>query len=199
MKPSKGIDSLTSSWNLWVECYKRQLKGLSRDDSDIPLRMRGYIELTMSELTDRERKSIDTALRRGYSLTYSTRWYSCLRHILKSVDFNIGYVGKTRSNLWFPTKEMRDRCIRLMEAQLVMTKKFSAASMNKRFDNQISIHVGRTQRGQPMKAHLTELRIVVDEFMAEWAAEREALANKIAADDAVIRIPFDSFRERENK
>jgi hypothetical protein len=193
MKPSKGMTSLTTAWNAWVTCWKKHEPKWEVEDYLIPLRMRGYLELRMGNMSDKERKHIDASIRRGYKLANNTRWATCLEHLLRIVDWKVSYIGKTNADLWFPTTEMRDRCIKLMEAQLVMTGKFSARDLRERGDNGISIRVSTRKA---TKAHLTELRVVVDEFMAEWAAEREQFARSLKPDDATVRVPFDSFKER---
>ncbi len=75
-----------------------------------------------------------------------------------------------------------------------MTDKFNANDLSKYGENYVRINV--TARGNPMKAHLTELRQVVDEHMEFWVRRRTRLANKLESDDAVIRVPFDSMKEK---
>lgn len=193
MKPSHGIETITGAWNRWVNTYKRQPSG-KYCDSEIPIRLRGYSELTMGELTDKERKAIDASIRRGYTLAKSSRWYMCLQLILRSVDFQLGYLGKTRGSIWMPDTESRDALLQHMEAQLVMTEKFSAGDLSTYGEHYVRVNVNT--RANPMKAHLTELRQVIDEHMEFWVRRRTRLANKLESDDAVIRIPFDSMKEK---
>lgn len=196
MKPSDGIDTYNAINHCHYNCWKRS-KGHT-EDKDVPIRMRGYGEVAMGNLTPKERKEIDSALRRGYSLSINNRTRVVIDFITRSVDFAIGYLGKSKGSLWFPDADMRDRCLKLMEAQLVMTRKFTAAGLRARGPRGIYIQVP-TGRGQSTcKAYLTELRLIVDEFMAEWAAEREQFANRLLSDDAVVRVPFDSHKEKDN-
>ena len=71
MKPSHGIEALTPAWNRWVNTYKRQPSG-KYSDSEVPIRLRGYSELTIGDLTTKERKAIvvsdDRAARKQCSL-----------------------------------------------------------------------------------------------------------------------------------
>jgi hypothetical protein len=194
MKPSNGMEGIITAWNRWVASWKKSDSYATADE--VPLRMRGYTEIVMGNLPQRERKAIDTSLRRGYSLAESNRAALILNLIAKSVDFDIGYLGKTRGSLWLPSSAARDACLQHLEAQLVMTEKFSAKGLKARGDNRISIQVDQEWGDNPLKSHMTELRVVVDEHMAHWAVDREKLANSLLTDDAAIRIPYDSHKGR---
>lgn len=198
MKPSKGIEQGATAWNRWVRIYKKQPSG-QYSDHEIPVRLRGYSELRMGDLTKRERKAIDTSIRRGYSLSESPRWMECLRFIIRSVDWNLGYLGKTRGTLWFPSNEARDDCLQHMEAQLVMTEKFSARDLYTYGDNKLRIQVsgasGYNYDADHLKAHLTELRTVADEHMDAWVTQRVTLADRLLPDDAIVRVPYDTKKE----
>ena len=196
MKPSKGIEAGTSAWNRWVQAHKR-MKGWP-NDSDIPIRLRGYSEVTMKDLSTKERKAIDSALRRGYTLSRSPMWGQVLNVILRSVDWSIGYMGKSKANLWFPDADARDACLQHMEAQLVMTEKFKANDLHARGAHGIAINV-YTAWDETLKAHFTELRQVVDEHMDEWVTQRVTLADRLLPDDAVVRVPFDTYKERRDE
>jgi hypothetical protein len=150
----------------------------------------------MGNLPQKERKAIDTSLRRGYSLAQGNRVANVLTLITKSVDFNIGYLGKTRGSLWLPSSTARDACLQHLEAQLVMTEKFNAKGLASRGTNGISIQVRQEWGDNPLKSHMTELRVVVDEHMAHWAVDRERFADSLLADDAAIRVPYDSHKGR---
>lgn len=194
MRPSEGIETLTKAWNTWYHTWKRT-DSRSSCDHHIPLRMRGYLELSLNDpnVTDRERKEIDTSLKRGYTLSKNNRTRKLLDYLLRSRDFYIGYMGKSNGSLWFPDSDVRDRCLHLCEAQLVMTQKFSAGFMSARGDKMIRFDV---KTGQRQAAHLSELRLVIDEFMAEWAQPREQFARELR-EGLVVRVPFDSFKERK--
>jgi len=194
MKPSDGIEGITAAWNRWIRCWKKSEKYC--DDFEVPLRMRGYSEIVMGNLPQKERKAIDTALRRGYCLAMSNRVVVVLTLITKTVDFNIGYLGKTRGSLWFPDADARDACMQHIEAQLVMTEKFSAKDLSEQGSHNIRIQVHQEWGDSPLKSHMTELRTVVDEHMALWAYQREKLADTLLADDAVLRVPYDSHKGR---
>ena len=190
MRPDDGVEQLSHAWNRWVNCYKQQPSGVYGDHK-VPIRLRGYSEIVMSDLTDRERKSIDTSLRRGYTLVGNARWVACLKLLIATANFNMGYLGKTRGHIWMPTTESRDALIKHMEAQLVMTEKFSARSLSKFGTHMVRINV-YSQKETPMAAHLTELRQVVDEHLELFAKDRNEFANMVIKPDAVIRLPFDS-------
>ena len=188
MKPSNGTDGITRAWNRWVRCWKKSERYC--EDFDVPMRLRGYTELTMGDLPKRERKQIDTTLRRGYSFFLSL--------ITSTVDWDIGYLGKSQGRLWLPDKTMRDACMKHMEAQLVMTDKFDAKGLEAGNScHRITINVQGLWSNETLKPHMTELRHVVDEHMALWARQREVLANRLLPDDAVVRLPFDSFKGRK--
>lgn len=190
------IENGTSAWNRWVQAHKRH-KGWPRD-YEIPIRLRGYSEVTMKHLDGKERKAIDSALRRGYSLSRSPLWQKVLEVILKTVDWNIGYMGKTKANLWFPDSEARDACLKHMEAQLVMTNKFSARDLYARGSHGLIINVN-SRWDEALKSHFTELRQVVDEHMDMWADQRIRLADRLLPDEAVVRVPFDTYKGRGEK
>jgi hypothetical protein len=194
MKPSEGVERITPIWNRWIRCWKKSDRFC--EDHDVPIRLRGYSEIVMGNLPPKERKSIDTALRRGYSLAKANRATSILDLVTKSVSFCTGYLGKTQGSLWFPDSDARDACMQHIEAQLVMTEKFNANGINERGSHIINIQVKQEWGDNPLKSHMTELRTVVDEHMALWAQPREALANSLLPDDAVIRVPFDSHKGR---
>ena len=194
MKPSKGLEGITAAWNRWVKCWKRSDRFC--EDFDVPIRMRGYSEIVMGNLPKKERKALDTALRRGYSLAQSNRMFVVLSLVLKTVDFSIGYLGKTRGSLWFPDSDVRDECIKHIEAQLVMTEVFKAEGLAKHGAHVIRIQVRQDWGDNPLKSHMTELRTVVDEHMTLWAYQREKLADSLLPDAAVIRIPYDSHKGR---
>lgn len=194
MKPSNGLEGITAAWNRWVKCWKRSDKFC--DDFDVPIRMRGYSEIVMSNLPTKERKALDTALRRGYSLAQSNRMFVVLSLVIKTVDFSIGYLGKTRGSLWFPDSDARDDCIKHIKAQLVMTEMFKAEGLSTHGAHAIRIQVRQDWGDNPLKSHMTELRTVVDEHMAKWAFQREKLADSLLPDHAVVRIPYDSHKGR---
>ena len=196
MKPSSGIEVGAYAWNRWIDAYKKQPQGQGQDHL-VPLRLRGYSEIVMGDLSAKERKAIDSTLRRGYSLSRSPRWMVLMRLILRTVDWSIGYLGKTQGTLWFPNTEDRDKCLNHMEAQLVMTERFSADALREYGDDKILVKVDTgynytANEQKQLKAHFTELRLVADEYMAMWAAPREQLANSLLSDDAVVRVPFDT-------
>jgi len=151
----------------------------------------------MGDLSDKERKAIDTAIRRGYTLSKSSRWYTCLQLILRTVDFQLGYLGKTRGSIWTPDENARDELMKHMEAQLVMTEKFNARDLSTYGANVVRIAVD--SRWNPMKSHLTELRQVIDEHMEPWAKARARLADKLLPDNAVVRVPYDSMKEKYHR
>ena len=97
-----------------------------------------------------------------------------------------------------PDANSRDALHKHMEAQLVMTEKFDADDLIAQGDNHIRIAVN-TNYTSHMKAHLTELRAVVDEHMKVWEKRRFALADRLLADDAVVRVPYDSHHKRKTK
>lgn len=194
MKPTKTTEGIITAWNRWVACWKKSDSYAQPDE--VPLRMRGYTEIVMGNLLQKERKAIDTSLRRGYSLAKDNRAANILSLITGSVDFSIGYLGKTRGSLWLPSTTARDACLQHLEAQLVMTEKFNASGLRARGSNGISIQVRQEWGDNPLKSYMTELRVVVDEHMAHWAVDREKLANSLLADDAAIRIPYDSHKGR---
>jgi hypothetical protein len=199
MKPSKGIEDGGTAWNRWVKTYKKQPPGEYLDHL-IPIRLRGYSEIVMSDLTDRERKAIDTTLRRGYALSQSPRWCLVLDLILSTVDWDIGYLGKTQGTLWFPNKKARDACRKHMEAQLVMTEKFRASDLRNYGPNKLYISVGVDRwSNDHLKAHFTELRQVADAELATWKRKRVLLANKLKPDTAVVRVPFDSKKDDDDE
>lgn len=191
MKPDDGVEFGARAWNRWVVAHKKK-KGWF-DDHELPIRLRGYSEVQMKELTKKERKAIDSSLRRGYTLSQSPMWGEVLNVLLKSQDFALGYMGKTRASLWFPNQAARDDCMKHAEAQLVMTERFSANNLYVRGAHTIIINVS-CNWDETLKAHLSELRTVVDEHMALWKEPRIAFADRLLPDDAVVRVPFDTFK-----
>lgn len=186
MKPDKGIEMLTPAWNRYVDIWKK-----SRQDK-MPLRIRGYSELAMTSLHPTDRKQIHSAVKRGYKLARASRAAMLLNLLLKTEDYDISYVGKTNAYIWLPTKEMRDECMEHVEAMSVMTDKFNAnRSIRVHGEKSFNIWV-LSKQGAQLKQHLKETRLVVDEYMAQWADDRKRLADRIIDDDWICRIPFDS-------
>ena len=191
MKPDKGIEMLTPAWNRYVEVWKYTHK---KYEKTMPLRMRGYSEMPMSEIDPKERKQMHSAVLRGYRLAQNNRATQLLNLLLTQVDYSLGYSGKTQASMWFPSKEARDDCLTHLEAQTVMTEAFNAKqSLRKWNDNSFNIWInsGRWNNDQ-LKAHLSEARLVFDEHMDKWKDRRIWLADKIMDDSWICRVPFDS-------
>jgi hypothetical protein len=85
-----------------------------------------------------------------------------------------------------------------MEAQLVMTNKFSARDLYARGSHGLIINVN-SRWDEALKSHFTELRQVVDEHMDMWADQRIRLADRLLPDKAVVRVPFDTYKGRGEK
>lgn len=189
MKPKNGVEKLTPAWNRYVEVWKYTHKKMD----DNPMRLRGYTELPMAAIADKERKQMHSAVLRGYRLAASNRPTQLLNVLINLVDYKIGYVGKTQCSLWFPSKDARDSCRDHLEAQVVMTDKFSADSIRMWDENSFNVWVNTSRwNNDQLKAHMTEARLVFDEHMAKWSQDRQWLADKIADDSWIARVPFDS-------
>lgn len=196
MKPSNGVEPLTGAWNRYVEIWK-QTQRKRGSKNEIPVRIRGYSELRMGDIDPTERKMMHSAVLRGYKLAQNNRATQLLAILLQTVDYELGYAGKTQAHMWFPSKEARDDCLKHVEAMAVMTDKFNAhQSIRKWSDRTFQIYIPTNSwTGEQLKAHLTETRLVFDEHMAKWADVRQPLADKMLDDDWVCRIPFDSIDE----
>ena len=176
-----------------------------QSDADCPLRMRGYTELVMGNLDDQLRKKIDTAIRRGYALENRTQLPFLLRLIEKNNPVTqcvrIGYIGKTEFELWMPTAEYAVDLSKELYAVTVMTDAFKGQKV-KTDGRQVSCYISSrsdaTGEAQHLRAAFTELRPAIDDYMRIGAADREKLARWCLNDESVIRIPFDSHKERSN-
>ncbi len=170
-------------------------------DADCPIRLRGYTEVKMGNVDDRLRKKIDTTIRRGYQLENKTQLPRLMRLIEKHnpiAPIKIGYMGKTEFTLYMPTSDEAIDLQKELHAMTVMTDAFEGHKIRLygvRVSCQITARADAKGEAQHLRAAFTELRPAIDSYMALWASEREAIARWCSADDAVIRVPFDSHKD----
>ncbi len=168
-----------------------------------PIRLRGYSELVMSRIDPKTRKKIDSAIKRGYKLDKKGDFTKLLGMIC---EFNpieqlkLGYVGKTRMNIYLPTHDDAVDLQRELQAQTVMTEALAGREIRVQgkevFVLQEHKAGGMGSKDQPqLKGCLSALRIAIDEWLTTDAAIRESVAAWCALDESVIRIPFDTHQE----
>lgn len=205
---SDTLETHSSAWNRMYD-YRKRWKTHWQQDDECPIRMRGYTELVFGNIDAKLRKKIDTALRRGYTLEDNTQLPVVLGLIIAHcpvANVPIGYVGKTDLRLYVPTMEDAKNMCDELNALSVLTDSFSG--------NQFRYHPGagllgysyvgartlRKDAGVGHAAHLKsaykEMRPAIDQWLEPEAALREKMARWCADDATVIRIPFDSHRDR---
>ena len=181
-------------------------------ERNVPIRLRGYSELIMHRIDKRVRKKIDSALKRGYKL--DTR--SDLVYLLRMIctynpikEIQLGYVGKTRFDIWVPSQadalELREE----LRALNVMSEAFDCDylhvdSMPSNWGN-YSVWFRQSKRaggvGSPdqpqLKSIVRDSHGIIDVWMEQGAAVREQVAHWCAQGDSTLRIPFDTHQEEE--
>ncbi|VAW79646.1 hypothetical protein MNBD_GAMMA15-1663 [hydrothermal vent metagenome] len=171
---------------------------------DCPIRLRGYTEIVMGDIAPKLRKKIGVTIRRGYQLEKNTQLPWVLRPIEKHNDvapIRIGYVGKTEFILFMPTAELAVDLQKELHALTVMTEVFSGQGIRAR-GTKVTCNISSRSDAKGKQAHLRsafkELRPAIDDHMALWAREREKVAEWCANDKSVIRIPFDTHKDKAN-
>lgn len=180
------------------------------NEHQLPIRIRGYSELAMHRIDERTRKKIDTALRRGYRLDQKSAFKRLLLLICEHnpiKPITVGYVGKTRFEVWVPTHDDALDLQKELQAQTVMTEALNGEKINTNstsseqgywevFVRQWIPAGGKGSSDQPqLKSQMSELRVPIDEWMNHDAPVREEIARWCADDDSAIRIPFDTHQE----
>jgi len=209
------MPDLEGHGSAWHRCY--EIRGAGKgwmQEGVCPIRLRGYSELIMSRIIPKVRKKIDTALKRGYRLDAKKDHVTLLNMICKHNPIQpvmVGYVGKSRFNVWVPNLEDAKDLRQELDAQTVMTEAFKGANICVNAGKSISGYHevyfraqefagGKGSKNQPqLKARFTEIRFAIDEWMEKDAAVREQVAKWVARDDSVIRIPFDTHKEEANE
>ena len=187
-----AAETLSRAWNRYVSVWKHTHKK-KRGDSNLVVKVRGYTELAMTDIPRGERKQMHSAVVRGYRLA-NNRAADFLGLCLSHEDYHIGYIGKTRGQLWLPDTASRDACKTHIEALSVMTDKFNASTALRCYsDNTIDIYIyASSYNSGHLKGLLTETRLVVDEHMDKWKERRMQLADKIMDDSWVCRVPYET-------
>lgn len=178
----------------------------------VPIRLRGYSELIMRRIDKRVRKKIDTALKRGYKLDKKSNLVHLLRMIctynpIKAIQ--LGYVGKTRFDIWMPSRTAALDLREELRAQIVMTEAMKGSKIHvdekpSKYGNysvwfrEIRKAGGVGSPNQPqLKSCVRELRFIIDECMGQDASIRERIAHWCAQGDSTLRIPFDTHQKEE--
>jgi len=179
-------------------------------ESNCPIRLRGYSELIMRRIPARVRKKIGSALKRGYRLDQKADFKKLLDFICKynpAQPIDIGYIGKTRFDVWVPTQDDALDLQKELQAQTVMTEAVEGGKINitatpsdcgywEVFVRQWLRAGGKGSSNQPqLKAQMSELRVPIDEWMEHDAPVRERIARWCADDHSILRIPFDTHPE----
>ncbi len=199
------LETHSEAWGRQYEWRRKSKKGWI-PDHEAPIRMRGYSELIFGNLDPKLRKKLDSALKRGYRLENSTQLPSLIRMVMNHnpiANVPIGYIGKTDMTIWLPTLHDANDLQSELEAQTVMTEAFDGKNINTMSGKQdwFAVRVLAQRAGAKGQcAHLVstfkEMRPAIDEWMAKEAKVREDIARWAANDATVIRIAFDSHKER---
>lgn len=201
------LETHSKAWRRQYD-WRRSGKHSWMSDKEAPIRMRGYSELQFVNIPPKLRKKLDSALKRGYALENSTQLPILLRivkHFCPVANVPIGYIGKTEMKLYLPTEEDAIDLQNELRAQTVMTEAFDGGKVAHapqwNWRDWHCVHVRAQRKGaKGQSAHLVstfkEMRPAIDEWMAKEASVREDIARWAADDATVIRIPFDSHKER---
>lgn len=204
------MPDLEGHGNAWHRCY--EIRGANKgwdSEKSCPIRLRGYSELIMRSIAPKVRKKIDSALKRGYRLDAKKDHVTLLNMICKHnpiKPIRLGYIGKSRFNVWVPSQEDAVDLQKELHAQTVVTEAFKGVDINT-YASKDGYHEvwyraveragGKGSKDQPqLKARFTHIRCAIDEWMGKDAASREQVAKWAACDDSVIRIPFDTHKEK---
>ncbi len=206
------MPDLEGHGNAWHRCYEfRGARTGWMQEAMCPIRLRGYSELIMRRIAPKMRRKIDSALKRGYRLDSKKDHVTLLNMICKHNPIQpvmVGYVGKSRFNVWIPNLEDAKDLRQELDAQTVMTEAFKGTDICVNAGKSVSGYHevyfraresagGKGSKRQPqLKARFTEIRYAIDEWMEKDAAVREQVAKWVACDDSVIRIPFDTHKEK---
>lgn len=203
------LEPHSSAWNRMYN-YRKRWKPHWQSEGLCPIRMRGYTELVLGNLDMKLRKKLDTALKRGYALEINTQLPLLLRMVIDHCPVArvpIGYVGKTFLDLYIPTiEEAKDMCDEL-NALAVLTDSFKGRQLRYYqgygWQNYARITANTLRKGvnpqletAQLVSAFTELRPAIGQWMEKDAANREQMAHWCADDASVIRIPFDSHKDR---
>lgn len=207
--PDDLLETHSRAWNR-SHSFRSAVKGSNwMPDDKCPIRMRGYTELVFGNLDKKLRKKVDTALRRGYALENRTQLPILLAFITKfcpAGSVPIGYIGKTELRIYVPNLEDAKSMCDELNALSVLTDSFKGNQMQRApgmgtmgyscvVARTLAKSAPHTRTGHLMSA-FTDLRPAVDQWMARDAVKREHMAHWCANDSSVIRVPFDSHKER---
>ncbi len=182
-------------------------------ERNVPIRLRGYSELIMSRIHPRIRKKIDSAIKRGYTLDQKPDFTGLLKFICKYnpiKPIHIGYVGKTRMDIWLPTEDEAHDLCKELKAQVVMTEALEGKEINTNATPsdtgyyevyvRMWLHAGgKGSEDQPqLKSLVGDFRGAVDEWMARDAPAREQVAHWCAQSNSTLRIPFDTHQKEDD-
>ena len=186
--PDPATESLVTAWNRWVTVTKLQDAKPSALPGS-PLRLTGGTTVRLHALSKRERSTMDRVIRRGYAHCRNTRWHVIMQLIMNTTPWRIGYIGTSKAELWFPEPEIRDECLRDMQAYNVLDSAFDNKFFRKAGTENIIINIpSSTKRA----TYFTGVRLITDRHMRIWEEPRHCIADSLLGDDAQIVIPFTS-------